>query len=186
MRIIVGKFKGMTIEAPRGLLSRPPLAVIRESVFNIIGPSVNGKGVLDLFAGSGSLGIEALSRGADRVQFVDSSRRSVEMINRNVEKLGVAESCTVTRDESLGFIRKYDGQPFGLVFVDPPFLSGKVAETLAALHTSGAISEHTMVVARVHWREQFPLPETYSLVKKRKFGESVVFFLIAATAGGRR
>ncbi|MFH1312803.1 MAG: 16S rRNA (guanine(966)-N(2))-methyltransferase RsmD [Candidatus Eisenbacteria bacterium] len=184
MRIIVGKFKGMTIEAPRGLLSRPPLAVIRESVFNIIGPSIDGRGVLDLFAGSGSLGIEALSRGAARVHFVDSSRRSVEIIARNVRKLGVMETCTVTRDDVLGFIRKYDGPPFDLVFVDPPFLSGKVAETLAALHTSEAISEHTMVVARVHWREQFPFPETYSLVKKRKFGESVVFFLTATAAGG--
>jgi 16S rRNA (guanine966-N2)-methyltransferase len=186
MRIIVGRFKGMTIEAPRGLLSRPPLAVIRESVFNIIGPSIGGKSVLDLFAGSGSLGIEALSRGAARVHFVDSAKRSVQMITRNVTKLGVADTSTVTRDDVLAFIRKYNREPFDLVFVDPPFLSGKVAETLAALHTSGLISAQTMVVTRIHWREQFPLPETYTLVKKRKFGESVVFFLTPGVGGGAR
>ena len=76
MKIIGGKFKGRVIEAPRGLLSRPPLAIIRESVFNIMGPEAEGKAVLDLFSGSGSLGIEALSRGASRVHFVDSSPRS--------------------------------------------------------------------------------------------------------------
>jgi 16S rRNA (guanine966-N2)-methyltransferase len=186
MRIIVGRFKGMTIEAPRGLLSRPPLAVIRESVFNIIGPAISGQSVLDLFAGSGSMGIEALSRGAGRAHFVDSSRRSVEMIARNVKKLGVGDISTVVRDDVLSFIRKYDGPAFDLVFVDPPFLSGKVAETLAALNTSGLISGQTMIITRTHWREQFPLPETYSLVKKRKFGESVVFFLKQAGSGGQR
>ena len=75
MKISAGKFKGISIEAPRGLLSRPPLAVIREAIFNIIGRRIEGKSVLDLFAGSGSLGIEALSRGASVVHFVDQSRR---------------------------------------------------------------------------------------------------------------
>lgn len=185
MRIVVGRFKGMTIEAPRGLLSRPPLAVIRESIFNIIGPTLAGKSVLDLFAGSGSLGIEALSRGAGRVEFVDSSRRSVEMIARNAAKLGIQEACKVVRDDVVGYVRRHDGSSFDLVFVDPPFLSGKVAETLIALHGSDATLEGTTVVARAHWREQLPLPETYSLLKKRKFGESVVYFLSAGRGGGR-
>jgi 16S rRNA (guanine(966)-N(2))-methyltransferase RsmD len=183
MKIIVGRFKGMTIEAPRGLLSRPPLAVIRESIFNIIGPSLEGKSVLDLFAGSGSLGIEALSRGAGRAHFVDSSPRCVKMIARNAAKLGVTDVCTVTRDDAAGFTRKYNGPPFDIVFVDPPFLSGKVTETLSALKSSHVISDHTIVVARVHWRERFPVPETYSLIKKRKFGESMVFFLATVQTG---
>jgi 16S rRNA G966 N2-methylase RsmD len=106
------------------------------------------------------------------------------MIARNAAKLGIRESCTVIRDDAVRYVRKYAGSAFDLVFVDPPFLSGKVAETLAALHTSGAVSAQTTVVARVHWREQFPLPETYSLVKKRKFGESVVYFLAARAGGG--
>lgn len=186
MKIIVGKFKGRTIEAPRGLLSRPPLAVIRESVFNIIGPSIETGNVLDLFAGSGSLGIEAVSRGAAGAHFVDSSRRCVKMISRNLAKLGISDICTVTRRDAIEFIRQWQGPPFDVVFIDPPFLSGKVAEALSVLRPSRVGSGSTLVVARIHWREQFPIPETYSLFKKRKFGESLVLFLKAAQAGGFR
>jgi 16S rRNA (guanine966-N2)-methyltransferase len=185
MRIVVGRFRGMTIEAPRGLLSRPPLAVIRESIFNIIGPTLAGKSVLDLFAGSGSLGIEALSRGAARAAFVDSSKRAVDMIGRNTTKLGIREACDIIRDDAVGYVRKHDGSPFDLIFVDPPFLSGKVAATLVALQGSDAVYEGATVVARAHWREDLPLPETYALVKKRKFGESVVFFMSVGAGGGR-
>ena len=184
MKIIVGKFKGMTIEAPRGLLSRPPLAVIRESVLNIIGPSIESKQVLDMFAGSGSLGIEAISRGAAGAHFVDSSGRCVKMISRNLAKLDIAGICTVTRQDAILFMRRWPGPPFDIVFVDPPFLSGKAAEVLSSLRQSQVGSGSTLVVVRLHWREQFPIPETYSLIRKRKFGESVVLFLRAVQAGG--
>jgi 16S rRNA (guanine966-N2)-methyltransferase len=186
MRIVVGKFKGMSIEAPRGLLSRPPLAIIRESIFNIIGPSLDGKRLLDLFAGSGSLGIEALSRGAASVHFVDSSKRCVRMIARNAKKLGISDICTLIQQDAVDFVNEWRGEAFDVVFVDPPFLSGKVAEVLAALRTSEAAVEGTLVVARLHWREEGPVPETYSLVRRRKFGESVVLFLKAAQPGGMR
>jgi 16S rRNA (guanine(966)-N(2))-methyltransferase RsmD len=177
MRIIVGKLKGLTIEAPRGVLSRPPLAIIRESVFNILADSVQGIRVLDLFAGSGSLGIEALSRGAGRAHFVDSSKRSVEMIGRNVEKLGISDECSITRLNSLDFVKTWHGQPFDLVFVDPPFLSGQIDEVLGRLPSSGVLSPGAIVVCRTHWRENPVIPEALSEVKRRKFGESVVRFL---------
>jgi 16S rRNA (guanine966-N2)-methyltransferase len=177
MRIIVGKLKGSTIEAPRGVLSRPPLAIIRESVFNILADSVEGTRVLDLFAGSGSLGIEALSRGAAKAHFVDAASRSVEMIGRNVEKLGVSDLCGVTRLDSLDFVRSWQGEPFDLVFVDPPFLSGQIDDVLAGLPASRILSTGAMVVCRTHWRENPVIPGTLSEVKRRKFGESVVRFL---------
>jgi 16S rRNA (guanine(966)-N(2))-methyltransferase RsmD len=186
MKIVVGKFRGVTIDAPRGLLSRPPLAVIRESIFNIIGPRIESKTVLDLFAGSGSLGIEAVSRGAARSHFVDSSPRCVKMISKNLAKLGISDVCAVTRQDAIEFIRRWQGPPFDIVFVDPPFLSGKSAESLSVIRPSHVGSDTTLVIARLHWREQFPIPETYSLVKKRKFGESVILFLRPASAGGIR
>jgi 16S rRNA (guanine966-N2)-methyltransferase len=186
MRIVVGKFKGMSIEAPRGLLSRPPLAIIRESIFNILGPSIEGKNLLDLFAGSGSLGFEALSRGATGAHFVDSSRRCISMIARNSGKLGVSDICTMTQQDAVDFVRQWQGEPFDVIFVDPPFLSGKVAEILTALPASQAAADGTLVVARLHWREEGPVPETYSLLRRRKFGESVVLFLKSAQPGGMR
>jgi 16S rRNA (guanine(966)-N(2))-methyltransferase RsmD len=186
MKIIVGKFKGASIEAPRGLLSRPPLAIIRESVFNILGPPIEGKRILDLFAGSGSLGIEALSRGARQAHFVDSSKRCAKMIKRNAANLGISDMCVVTRQDALEFVRQWQREPFDVVFVDPPFLSGKAVEVLAALPSSQAGSEKTVVVVRLHWREEGPIPETYSLLRRRKFGESVVLFLERAKSGGMK
>jgi 16S rRNA (guanine966-N2)-methyltransferase len=177
MRIIGGRFKGMTIEAPRGVLSRPPLAIIRESVFNIIGRSVEGSSILDLYAGSGSLGIEGMSRGARHVHFVDSARRCVEMVMRNVRKLGISDLCVVARQDAAGFAAQWQGAPFDVIFIDPPFLSGKAEETLSVLHEPCAASGKTLIVTRVHWREKFSLPVNLSMVKTRKFGESLVLFL---------
>jgi 16S rRNA (guanine966-N2)-methyltransferase len=177
MRIIVGKLKGSTIEAPRGVLSRPPLAIIRESVFNILADSVEGTRVLDLFAGSGSLGIEALSRGAGKAHFVDAARRSVEMIDRNVKKLGISDDCSITRLGSLDFVKSWQGEPFDLVFVDPPFLSGQMDDVLAGLPTSRVLSPGAIVICRTHWRENPVIPEALGEIKRRKFGESIVRFL---------
>jgi 16S rRNA (guanine966-N2)-methyltransferase len=180
MRIIGGTLKGRMVEAPRGLLSRPPLSVIRESVFNTLGESIRGKSVLDLYAGSGSLGIEALSRGAGRVQFVDSARRSSEMIERNARNLGIGDLCKVSRQDAVQFVRAWTGERFDLVFMDPPFLSGKVEETVGAMNGSGLASEGALVIARIHWREQVSLPPDVRIVRKRKFGDSLVLFLSRA------
>lgn len=177
MKIIGGKLKGRAIEAPRGLLSRPPLAIIRESVFNILGQEMGEKTVLDLFAGSGSLGFEALSRGALRVHFVDAASRSVKMMERNAKALDVAEACVVARGDAAGFVQAWNSDAFDVIFVDPPFLSGKVAPVLAAMQTSPAVSGRTTVVVRVHRRETLEVPVPFRVVKVRRFGESLVFFM---------
>ena len=177
MRIIGGRLKGRVVEAPRGVLSRPPLSIIRESIFNIVGKSIEGETVLDLFAGSGSLGIEALSRGASGGQFVDSARRCIEMIERNTRSLGVSDLCKIVRQDAVEFVRGWKGGPFDLIFVDPPFLSGKADETLAALNGSHLVSERTLVIARIHWREQVSIPQDLHIARKRKFGDSLLLFI---------
>jgi 16S rRNA (guanine966-N2)-methyltransferase len=183
MRIIGGRLKGREVEAPRGVLSRPPLSVIRESVFNILGQSIEGKSVLDLFAGSGSLGIEAISRGAAEVQFVDSSRRCAEMIERNTRGLGIADLSRIVRQDAVEFVAAGRGGPFDIVFVDPPFLSGKAEEALNVLAPSTLVSETTVVIVRTHWRERFALPAGFQVARQRKFGDSVVAFM-KRTQGG--
>jgi 16S rRNA (guanine966-N2)-methyltransferase len=177
MKIVGGKYRGMNIRAPRGLLSRPPLALIRESVFNVLGDWVVGKSVLDLFAGSGSLGIEALSRGAARVSFVDSARRSVEMVRANVALLGASDAAAVYRKQAVDFVGSWQGSPFDLVFVDPPFLSGKAQESLDSLASGRIISDGGIVVSRHHRREDVAVPGAFEVFKQRKFGESMVLFL---------
>jgi 16S rRNA (guanine966-N2)-methyltransferase len=183
MRIIGGKFKGRNIEAPRGLLSRPPLAIIRESVFNVLGEWVVGKSVLDLFAGSGSLGIEALSRGAAGIRYVDNARRCVDMARRNFDKLGVSDIAAVTRQNAVDFVRNWPGPCFDLVFVDPPFLSGKVDDVLACLPASGILSDGGILVCRYHRREDVAVPGAFEIYKTRKFGESIVMFLRRVSPG---
>ena len=179
MRIIVGRFKGKKIEAPRGVLSRPPLAIIRESIFNMLGPAIEGGRVLDLFAGSGSLGIEAISRGAREAHFVDSAGRCVAMIGRNAEHLGISGQCRITRKDVIDFIRAWRGDPYDVVFVDPPFLSGHADRVVKGLQYSQLTAPGSTVIARTHWREEIDVPEGYSVIKRRKFGESVVLFLSA-------
>jgi len=177
MRIIGGRLKGRTVEAPRGVLSRPPLSVIRESIFNILGGSTAGGRVLDLFAGSGSLGIEAISRGAGEAHFVDSARRCAEMIERNARSLGISDVCKIVRQDALEFVRAWRGGPFDIVFMDPPFLSGRVEETLGAFDGSGLVSDRTVVIVRIHWREHPGIPPAFQIARQRKFGDSVVLFL---------
>ncbi len=183
MKISAGRFKGVSIQAPRGLLSRPPLAIIRESIFNIIGRRIEGKSVLDLFAGSGSLGIEALSRGASEVHFVDQSRRCVEMIQRNLNSLGIGSCCNVIRGDAIEFVGNWSGSAFDIIFIDPPFLSGQVARTLNVLEDSRAAGNESLIVGRLHWREEFPVSKRYDVVRRRKFGESVVIFLKVQDGG---
>jgi 16S rRNA (guanine(966)-N(2))-methyltransferase RsmD len=177
MRITGGSLKGRVVEAPRGVLSRPPLSVIRESVFNSIGDGIRGKRVLDLFAGSGSLGIEAISRGAGHVHFVDSARRCAEMIERNARNLGIEQMCAVSRQDAADFVRGWREGAFDYIFVDPPFLSGKAGETLAAFDGGAAFAEGTLVVARIHWRERLELPGGVRVARTRKFGDSLVLYI---------
>ena len=117
MRIIAGTHRGHTIYAPKGVDTRPTGDRVREAAFNLIGP-VDGASVLDLFAGSGALGLEALSRGAERAVFVDSDREAVRTIERNLEKLQLPGE--VRAEDALRFLAT-DRRTFDLVLVDPPY-----------------------------------------------------------------
>ena len=122
MRIIAGERKGHTIIAPKGLETRPTSDRVRENVFNIVAPWVEGARVLDLYAGSGAMGLEALSRGATAVVFVESDPEAVRAIERNLDKLGLTGARVVRHDvvtglgQEVGAARKYD-----LVLADPPY-----------------------------------------------------------------
>src|SRR3954452_8003358 len=118
MRVIAGAFRGRTLQAPRGRRTRPTADRVREAVFSMLGP-VDGLRVLDLFAGSGALAIEALSRGAAEAILVERDPRALAAISRNVEATGAA--AAVRRRDALAWLRAYREAPFDLVFVDPPY-----------------------------------------------------------------
>lgn len=119
MRVVAGRFKGRTLHAPKGRATRPTSDKVREALFSVLG-DVEGAQVLDLFAGSGALGIEALSRGAREATFVDDDPNAIAAIRRNLNEMGV--DAEVHLRDALQFL-KPGGPSFGLVFIDPPYSS---------------------------------------------------------------
>jgi 16S rRNA (guanine966-N2)-methyltransferase len=139
MRVVAGVYKGRRLHAPRGARTRPTADKVREALFSILG-DVTGLRVLDLYAGSGALGIEALSRGAGAATFVERNPRAVEALRRNLESVG--SEAEVRRQDALRFLASADGT-FDLVFLDPPYDSAvrvgePLSERLPAVLTQGA------------------------------------------------
>jgi 16S rRNA (guanine966-N2)-methyltransferase len=122
MRIIAGERKGHTIYAPKGLDTRPTSDRVRENVFNIVAPWVKGARVLDLYAGSGAMGLEALSRGAKGAVFVESDEEAVRAIERNLDKLRLTGATVLRLDATTGLAQEVGaGRKYDLVLVDPPY-----------------------------------------------------------------
>jgi 16S rRNA (guanine966-N2)-methyltransferase len=168
VRIIAGSRKGHTIHAPRGQETRPTSDRVRENVFNILGP-VEGASVLDLYAGSGAMGLEALSRGATRAVFVEADREAVRAIERNLDKLRL--KATVLERDALGMLAtertKYD-----LVFVDPPYDMYPDLEPQLARYLPAVLADDGVVVLETDARTEpeLPLEERTS----RKYGQARV------------
>lgn len=123
MRIIAGKFKGTTLKAPKGNNTRPTPSRLRETVFNIVQHKVEGCDFLDLFAGSGLTGFEAISRGARSVTFVENSSQSIQCIKSNADKLGVSKDVRIVKDDVIQCLERYAKQnkQFDIIYVDPPY-----------------------------------------------------------------
>ncbi len=134
MRIIAGRFRGQGIVAPRGLATRPTSDRVREALFSILG-DVEGLDVLDLFAGSGALGLEALSRGARSATFVDEGRHALAAVRANVATLDVAAETTIVGADVRAGLKRLakEGRAFGLVFADPPYALTETGSLLAEL-----------------------------------------------------
>jgi 16S rRNA (guanine966-N2)-methyltransferase len=166
VRVVAGEFRGRRLAAPRGARTRPTADRVREALFSILG-DVTGARVLDLYAGSGALGIESLSRGADSAVFVDRDPRAVEAIERNLASLGLDER--VLRQDAVRFLAHPAGM-FDLVFCDPPYdsasrLAGPLAERLPA-----ATSKDARIVTESDKRTPLELP--FPLVTERTYGDT--------------
>lgn len=123
MKIIAGKFKGMSLKTPKGLNTRPTPSRLRETVFNILQHKIEGSHFLDLFAGSGVTGFEALSRGATFATFIDNSRQSVQCIKSNAEKLEISGNAQIIKSDAVRCLERYAKQnkQFDIIYADPPY-----------------------------------------------------------------
>jgi 16S rRNA (guanine966-N2)-methyltransferase len=173
MRIVGGSLGGRVLRAPPGAATRPTSEKVREAIFNIL-PDVAGAHVLDLFAGSGALGIEALSRDATHVTFVDFGKQPLQVIRGNLKELGLDARAVVVNGDAVAAAARPGPAPWDLVFIDPPYASDlaiRAAQALAHL-AAGA----TIVIE--HDRRHAPPEHLGSLVRsdERRYGDTLVSF----------
>jgi 16S rRNA (guanine966-N2)-methyltransferase len=174
MRVVAGRYGGRRLSAPKGEAVRPTSDRVREALFSILGARVQDARVLDLFAGSGALGIEAISRGAASVTFVDSAPGAVKAVRQNLATLGI-EDAEVQRAEARAFARAAPrgGRQYDLVFLDPPYgqaeaLGRELAEAIAALLAPGGV-----VVSESDRRTALDLPGL-PCFDQRRYGDTLI------------
>ena len=184
MRIVGGELKGRAIHAPRGGDVRPTSDRAREAVFNILlngkpGVDFEGITVLDVFAGTGALGLEALSRGAVRSVFIDSSVASLAALKENVKALKMEARCLTLKIDSAHIARRPFAveEPASLVFLDPPYGQELEGPALAALAKHGWLAPDAVIVVETTAKEPFEAPQGFSLIDSRKYGAALVTFL---------
>lgn len=181
MRIIGGELKGRKLRSIRGTAIRPTSDRVRESIFNIIRQRVAGSKVLDLFAGTGALGIEALSRGAKTATFVDRSVSSLSIISRNLKSFKVEDrSKTIKWDihKNLNCLKTLPSF-FDLVFMDPPYDMDIANRALENLHKCEALEKEAMIVVEHSPKEKIEIEApVFSSADERRYGKTLVSFLI--------
>ena len=179
LRVVAGTAGGLRLVAPKG--ARPTTDRVKEALFASLADAVEGASVLDLFAGSGALGIEALSRGAERALFVDRDRSAVDAIRTNLTTTGFAERARVQRTPVATFLRERPAEaPFDLVCCDPPYdlAADDLAAALLALDGDGWLAPDATVVLECRAPDRPPLPEGWRVERERTYGDTL---LVVAT-----
>ncbi len=188
MRIIAGNNRGTVLKAPKGSLTRPTLGRVRESLFSILGGTLDGPVVVDFFAGAGGLGFEALSRGAKRCYFVDKAHAATECLRANAAKMryetrGPAAQAIIQNRDVFSFCKAPPDETVNLVFLDPPYYTDQAQRLMTALGDAPWLAPHALVVCQCGAREQ--VADAYGdLVRYRTalYGETAIHFYTKQTA----
>ncbi len=180
LRIIGGELKGKRLYAARGELIRPTGNRQREAIFNILASRVRKTSVLDLFAGTGSLGIEALSRGAGYCLFIDNHRTAVSILEQNIRSCKLEEKSEIIRWDLRNRMDFFNttSSLFELIFMDPPYNKDYISTALYYLHQSGCLKVGANVIVEHSHAESVPEKEAaYTLIDQRRYGKTLVSFL---------
>jgi len=170
-RIIGGKWRGQKIKFDDAQGLRPTTDRIRETVFNWLQPYIHQSHCLDVFAGSGVLGFEALSRGAQEVVFIEQNIKTVKRLKENISTLN-ADSASIFHQDALAWLQSTQrSQKFDLVFLDPPFHSELLAQSCALLNSSGCLAEDAIIYVEHNIDENITLPENWFCLKQKKAGQ---------------
>lgn len=179
MRIIAGKYRGRKLESPSDMDVRPTTDKMRERVFSMLQharyPTLHDAQVMDVFAGTGALGLEALSRGASHVTFVEKSPKSIALLNKNIAAMKVAQDTTLIKSRATSL--KPTSTPCDFIFMDPPYGRDLLAPSIACLLEGGWLANDGVIIAEMKSDEAFEVPDTLTLIDERKQGIQRVVFL---------
>lgn len=171
MRVITGSARGTKLETLEGVEVRPTTDRVKEAIFSAIQFDIEGRRVLDLFAGSGQLGIEALSRGAEKAVFTDVNASAIEVVKRNVKKAGFEKQAVISKGDYSQFLQ-FTKETFDIAFIDPPYGQGLVAD--AVLKTAAKMSDHGIIVCE--HSADVEVPESageFTVYRQYKYGKLV-------------
>jgi 16S rRNA (guanine966-N2)-methyltransferase len=182
MRIVGGRFRGTSLAGPSGLDIRPTSDRVRESLFNILlhgikDFDIEGARVLDLFAGTGALGLEALSRGAAYAHFVEDDAEARGLIRRNVETVGAMGITRIYRRDATRLGEIGTLKPFGLIFADPPYGKGLAEKALTSAIEGGWLLPAAVAVVEERASASLAPPEGFALLDRRVYGDTALHFL---------
>ena len=171
MRVITGTARGRKLKELPGLDTRPTTDKVKESIFNIVQFDVEGRRVLDIFAGTGQLGIEALSRGAEQCVFVDASKEAARIIKENVSLTGFADRARVTQGDAMSFLTSCR-EKFGLAFLDPPYASDLLDQALERMAAIDIMTENGIIVCESALEKVLPdLSGPYERGREYRYGK---------------
>jgi 16S rRNA (guanine(966)-N(2))-methyltransferase RsmD len=180
MRIITGKARGIRLETLDGLDTRPTSERTKEAVFSMLQFDIAGSEVLDLFAGSGQMGLEALSRGALRAHLIDKGRGAHEIIKRNIKKTRLDEGAIALCEDSIAFLKRQSGDvKFDIIFIDPPYASSLIDEALTLINSRGLAKSTSYIICE---SDRFDIlgvanSQKYDIIKTMKHGVAHVSVL---------
>lgn len=183
MRIVGGQYRGRSLAGPKSQAIRPTADRLRESIFNILmhayGDPVSGARVLDLFAGTGALGLEALSRGAAFVLFVDDGAEARALLRENTTTLGVGGATRIFRRDATKLGPAHPVEPFSLAFLDPPYGKGFAELALASAREGGWLTPDALVIVEEAVASKFAAPEGFEEIERRAYDDTEFVFLRA-------
>jgi 16S rRNA (guanine966-N2)-methyltransferase len=181
MRVVGGRLRGRTLAAPKSQAIRPTADRLREALFNILvhayGDPVSGARVLDLFAGTGALGIEALSRGAPFALFVDEGAEARALLRENIATLGLGGTSRVFRRDATKLGPAHPLEPFALAFLDPPYGQGLAEKALASAHAGAWLSPGALIVVEEGVKSAFAPPEGFAELERRHYDDTEFILL---------
>jgi 16S rRNA (guanine(966)-N(2))-methyltransferase RsmD len=169
-RVVGGEFRGRALRTPEGDLTRPTSSLLRKVIFDLIGPGIRGRRILDVFAGAGTLGIEGISRGALHCVFVEQNRSALDILKRNIVDLKIEDRAEIVRRDSIAYLRE-SGLQFDGILIDPPYA---FTEPLRAISLQGLLAENGWIVYQHAVSAESPIAVQYKRCREKKHGNSKI------------